>query len=335
MFQNHIHNLRGLAILGIVGAHSIWAFRWAEGSLWFRALDTLCNQSSILFFFIAGYLFQHLSGRFTYPKYLKKKLTTVIIPYLLLSLPALIVSTGWRGEAMYPQDSIWPGFYDLPAWRQVIAFYLTGKHLAPFWFVPTIALFYLAAPVFLWADRKRWTYAILPVLLAWSFYSGRNYFFGPFGKATYLLSVYLMGMFFSRYKDQTMDWAHRLRWPLFVAVAALFWLNIKDAVPHHGIIFALKVCLAPLALHWLHRWNDVLGDRLDYLAQTSFGLFFVHGYFIAGLRLSYQYTTSHELPHANVVRYLLFAAFILLLSLLVLTSARRLFGKNSRMLVGC
>jgi surface polysaccharide O-acyltransferase-like enzyme len=344
VFQNNIHNLRGIAILGIVGAHSIHAFDWSDSMVWFRIFDTLCNQSSILFFFIAGYLFQYLSARFAYSRYMKRKLTTVLVPYLILSTPALVVSTGWgagaafltgNGEPMIPQDSVWQGFYDLPAWQQMIAFYATGKHLAPFWFVPTIALFYVIAPILLAADRRKWIYALLPLFMAWSAYAGRDYFFGPIGKGTYLFSVYLMGMFFSRYQSETMRWATRLRWPLILAAAALFYLNVTLEQPHHGILYGLKVCLAPIALYWLREWDAFLGKKFDYLAHVSFGLFFVHGYFISGLRLIYERSTQRPLPDGNVVYYLAFAAVILALSLAVLATARKVLKDRSRLLVGC
>ncbi|MEZ6197574.1 MAG: acyltransferase [Planctomycetota bacterium] len=335
MFQNHIHNLRGLAILGIVGAHSIHAFDWSARPTWYRVFDTICNQSSILFFFIAGYLFQHLSAKFGYGRYLQRKLTTVIVPYLILSLPALIVSTGWSGPPMIPQDSVWAGFYDMPAWQQVLAFYATGKHLAPFWFVPTIALFYVAAPLLLALDRNRLVYWLLPAFMAYSAWAGRDFLFGPFGKGAYLFSIYLLGMFFSRYKAETLLWADRLRWPLIVAAGTLFWLNVREAHPHHGILYGLKLCLCPISVHYLKKWDPFLKKRFDHLAHVSFGLFFVHGYFISGGRLLYEHFTEQPLPEGTVPRYLAFAALILALSLGTLAAARRVLGARSRLLVGC
>lgn len=344
MFQSNIHNLRGIAILGIVGAHSIHAFDWSNSMVWFRIFDTLCNQSSILFFFIAGYLFQYLAARFTYGKYLKKKLTTVIIPYLILSTPALVVSTGWgsgaafltgNGPPMIPQDSVWAGFYDLAAWQQAGSFYVTGKHLAPFWFVPTIAMFYVVAPLLLALDRRKWVYWLLPLFMVYSAYAGRDSLPGPIGKGTYLFSVYLMGMFFSRFQTETMHWATKLRWPLLLAAVTLFVLNVTVDRPHHGILYGLKVVLAPVALYWLRKWEKPLGKKFDYLAHVSFGLFFIHGYFISGLRLIYERTTERPLPDGNVIYYFLFAALILALSLGVLATARGVLKDKSRLLVGC
>ncbi len=169
-YQQHIHVFRGVAIIFIVFAHTIPSLDWTNWPLPGKLIDSLANQSSIFFFFIAGYLFQHLSARFSFSKYLKQKLKTVIAPYVLLSIPALFVFT-----VLTQRTGMWSWFYDLDIWQQVALFMLTGKHLAPLWFVPTIALFYLVAPLLIWIDRKlpQGYWLILP-LLALSTYLGRD-----------------------------------------------------------------------------------------------------------------------------------------------------------------
>lgn len=153
MFLSHLHNFRAIAIVGIVGAHSLHAFTWNENPLMFRFFDTLFNQSSVLFFFIAGFLFQYLSNRFEKWSYWKKKIQCVLVPYMLLSIPGLYYYT-----QLGIQDNVWPGFYDYSLGEQITYFLLTGKHLAPFWFVPTISIFYILAPALIIADRDKRIY---------------------------------------------------------------------------------------------------------------------------------------------------------------------------------
>src|SRR5687768_12190341 len=90
-FRQDFHSLRGIAISLIVGAHCLPFLDWNEHPLVFRLIDTLCNESSVMFFFVAGFLFHHLSGRFKYDSYLKNKFFNVLIPYFLISLPAIIL----------------------------------------------------------------------------------------------------------------------------------------------------------------------------------------------------------------------------------------------------
>lgn len=324
--------MRGLAILGIVGAHSIHAFDWAGSPTLQRAFDTLCNQSSVLFFFIAGYLFQFLSARWSYQPYLKKKFQTVVLPYLILSVPALLFYTVMQQSNDRVDDAV---FYGQPVWQQVLVYLGTGKHLAPFWFVPTITLFYLVSPFLLFMDRKGWWLPILPVLIAYSAYAGRDLLYGPFGKSTYLLSVYVLGMTFSRHRDRAEALATKWIWPLMVAEISLFAWNTFDADAHHSVLYFQKLVLIPVMVHWLKVFDQQLGKRLDHLAATSFGLFFVHGYLIHAARVAWTRLVEPQLPAAALWNYLPFAAVVLLLSLGILSLAQRTLGARSRMVVGC
>jgi surface polysaccharide O-acyltransferase-like enzyme len=91
-YLQNIHRFRSVAIIGIVAAHSLHNFTWAQGDLTFRVINSLANESSIWFFAIAGFLFLHLSKRFEYKSYLARKAKNVILPYLCVSIPALIGS---------------------------------------------------------------------------------------------------------------------------------------------------------------------------------------------------------------------------------------------------
>ena len=55
-YQQHIHVFRGVAIIFIVFAHTIPSLDWTDWPLTGKLIDAVANQSSIFFFFIAGYL---------------------------------------------------------------------------------------------------------------------------------------------------------------------------------------------------------------------------------------------------------------------------------------
>ena len=90
-FLHYIHYFRGIAILFIVGLHACISLKWGEAILQRKLAWVLFNNGTILFVFISGYLFYHLSkDKFDYFEYLKKKFLYVIFPYLIVSVPALI-----------------------------------------------------------------------------------------------------------------------------------------------------------------------------------------------------------------------------------------------------
>jgi len=337
-FQHHIHIFRGVAIILIVCAHTLPSLDWSAQPLTFRLLDAIANESSIFFFFIAGYLFQHLSARFKYKNYLKQKIRTVILPYLILSLPALFIFT-----QLVEREGMWSWFYTIPVWQQIGLFLATGKHLTPLWFVPTISLFYLLAPLFISIDRRAPVlyWSILPLWLL-SIYLGRDGPLGPIDKAIYLLPAYLMGMAFSHFQAQSESLTQRFWQPLMtIALLGMAGHTLDWPIPPHYLML-MKLPLSLLITVALLRWHRKIGTKLDYIAHVSFGIFFVHAYFISFIKVGTVYLMhgkiytgqgSGELP-GNLLVFGIYAIFVLLFSTLLIKGAQKIFGKNSRMFIG-
>ena len=337
-YQQHIHVFRGVAIIFIVFAHTIPSLDWSQWPLTGKLIDAIANQSSIFFFFIAGYLFQHLSTRFVFSKYLKQKFLTVILPYLILSVPALYVFT-----MLTERIGMWSWFYELEIWQQIALFMITGKHLAPLWFVPTITLFYLVAPLLLWIDRRlpAGYWLILPLLVL-STYIGRDGPYGPIDKAIYLLPVYLMGMAFSRYKEQGLELVKRYQWILLVATVISIVGFVFDWPSPPYWQMPMKASLALLITLWLYQYHGLFGTRLNYIAEVSFGIFFIHAYFISAIKVAtvyvmsgtiYDGSGSADIP-GNLLTFGLYAAAVLVLTVLAIWIGKAVLGKRSRMVIG-
>ncbi|MGK2286835.1 acyltransferase family protein [Pedomonas sp. V897] len=336
-FQQHIHIFRAVAICLIVGAHSVPSFDWKSAPMAGELIDSFCNQASIYFFFIAGYLFQFLSPRFSYGRYLTQKFKTVLLPYFLVSIPAIIISV-W----FIPQEGMWRWFYGLPAWQQIGLFYLTGKHLEPLWFVPTITLFYLAAPLLLALDRRPVLYWILPLLVALSVTLGRDGPWGPVNKAVYLLPAYLYGMAFSHFRKEGERLGQMLLVPL-LAVAVACYVMLVVAPPARGDLQMLfKLAMCPVLIVLFKALVDRIGSRLDYVAHVSFGIFFVHAYFISAFRLLWTKAAGKEwageastaLFPPSVLLFLLHALMVLAVSVAIIWGVQKVFPRHSRQLVG-
>lgn len=56
-FQADFHNLRAVAIILIVGAHTLPSLEWKDQGLMFMILDTICNESSVIFFSLPAICF--------------------------------------------------------------------------------------------------------------------------------------------------------------------------------------------------------------------------------------------------------------------------------------
>jgi peptidoglycan/LPS O-acetylase OafA/YrhL len=336
-FLHHVHDFRTVAIIGIVAAHALHNFAFDHESLSFRFADALANESSIWFFFIAGLLFQHLSKNFKLGKYFNGKLKNVILPYVLLSIPAIFASV-----TFFEQDMP-TGFYDLPIVAQVVLFLATGKHLAPFWFVPTISLIYLLASLLLAADNRKWPYFLLPGLLILSTFLGRDGiqiitgwggYASPISKAVYLFSPYCLGMFCGRYHQEVLSYVRRWQVPLLAIAAASLAAHLGQFTTVIKFEFIFKITTALLILYYLSVFSGNPFRRIPYVGEVSFGIFFVHGYLLAATKLALPKAGLDPLMPANWFLYIAFTLVILVLSCLLLWIAQKVFGKYSRQLVG-
>jgi hypothetical protein len=74
--------------------------------------------------------------------------------------------------------------------------------------------------------------------------------------------------------------------------------------------------------------------KIAYLGTASFGVFFVHGYFLAGIKIVNSYTWGGTVFPANSLTYLLFMAAIVFISCVTLLVAQKILGSKSRLFVG-
>ncbi len=337
-FQQNVHNFRAFAILGVVAAHSLHNFAWPEQSLAFRILDTAFNQSTIWFAFIAGYLFQHLSKRYNTRSYYEKKLRNVIVPYLICSIPALVASM------TFVEQEVPPGFYQKPMWEQVFLFLVTGKHLAPYWYIPMITVIFIAAPALIALDRSRHGYWLLVPLIPLSAVLGRDGllpllgspYLGAISKAVYLLSPYMLGMFVSRYQDEVGAFVRRHYLLLSLVAGIFFVLEVSFYHRLPALIFLFKMVSAPVILTALNVSMGRAQSTVDLIATLSFGIFFLHGYFLALAKIVLSATLGEAvIAHSYALLYPLFVALIVALSLASIQLVKRLTGKRSSYLIGC
>src|SRR5258706_13385324 len=88
-FLGYIHSFRALAVFFVVAGHCIPLFQWEQSRWQDQLIVSLMPNGTVFFVFVAGFLFQYLSPRFEYRRYLKSKLQNVILPYAIISIPII------------------------------------------------------------------------------------------------------------------------------------------------------------------------------------------------------------------------------------------------------
>ncbi len=342
-FRNEIHVLRAIAICLVIATHCLFLFNWNHQSLLFHIVDSTINQGSVIFFFISGYLFQQLAIKFKYSTYLKRKFSSVILPYILLSACPIYIYT-----IVTHRTDLWSWFYTIPLWQQIIMFLVTGKQMAPFWFIPTITIFYILSPIFIHGDRKNWLYWLIIPALCLSVVYGRNGHYGPINKALYLLPAYLMGMFYNRYENRIKNWDKEIILissflMVFCVYAMTIHLPIKilGQSQSDGLHMIAKLSFVLCYISYFRSKIKVINPIVNWLADASFGLYFLHGFILAGVRFAWQgaFTTSgsglrHTEPLVSLSGYSFTLFATLLCTSLMLFLTKQAFGKRSHMIFG-
>ncbi len=329
MFLGYIHYFRALAILFIVSGHSIDVFGWGEESNIENWLRIFISNGTVLFVFIAGYLFQHLSGRYAVKKYYGSKIKNVLIPYIIVSIPAIFIFV-----TVMERDTVWGSFYDNPVWLQVSLFYLTGKHLAPLWFIPMISIIYLISPFLVRLDRGEVFYYALPLFLLLTCFFGRGL---PHESFVHFFSVYLLGMYCSRYKVKVNELLVKPVSLLFLLIMVLAMAYFEFFYMSGTMTFVNTLQKIFMSLMFLGIFIKA-GDRLEskfihLVADTSFGVFFIHSYVLTGFKMSYEHF-SGSLMAGDVFSYAVLSVMMLLVSMSLILFVKHLSGRYSRFLVG-
>jgi hypothetical protein len=320
-----------LAILFIVAGHSIDAFIWKDNYDTSRILRIFISNGSVLFVFIAGYLFQHLSNRYETKQYLITKLKNVITPYIIISIPAIVVFV-----VLMERESVWPGFYDASKLHQIASFYLTGLHLAPLWFVPMIALFYFAAPLLVKADKIKAFYYLIPVFIIISCLVHRGGM--PYIKFIHFFSVYVIGMWCSHYKEKINPILSKSTVLLGLATLILslaFYEYIYTKATMTYLNYLQKVTMSLFFMGVLIKAGPRLNYKfIDTVAHVSFGIFFLHSYVLTAGKLIYQKIFSVP-PQGTVISYFTVLLLTMALTTLIVLLIKQITKNKSRYLVGC
>lgn len=302
---NYINVFRGLAILLIIAGHTMQF--GSAGSLVNKVSVEIFTGGTALFIFISGFLFQHLSGKYEFKNYIKKKWTNVVMPYLFTAIPGILFCFLFPIRYGNAFDGLNP-FLQIPMMLTV------GRvHNTPAWFIPMIILFFFSSYALLQLEKKGVLYKLLPVMFLFTIFFprvdvdynsviGLSYSAKYFAYLKYVLfgylhffSMYVFGMYLSANKD-IIDKLYNFRWGFIILMFAASYMNIFTQY-RNGTVS--KIFLTIIVLAYLKHYDgwfishDKLNKALDFTAKYSFGLFFIHWY------VFFIYNIIFQLP--NVV----------------------------------
>ena len=355
----YIEYFRAVAILLIICGHT-YAVSWTHfvdedpqtRVTWLNVIPALITGGTAYFVFISGFLYRQVFyGRTPYGEFMRKKALYVGLPYLILATPLALAEmwlgpftvTAVKGDVAYPHSY----FVDF------IVLFSTGRMVTAYWYIPFIFLVFLASPLF---DRfielsRGWRAAAMAASIAvalWIVRPVEN--LNPIQCFFYFANFYMLGILFCEYRKPIMDFVSRPAVIAGLAGAILAIASAQAMVMHlpgnlerypadgwgfvgfDAMLFQKYIgvlLLCGLLTHvggWLKR-------PLSFVADHSFGLFFIHGIVIAVLmRLPAPLSPHVGEPIADLAIY---SVFVIAISLAIVVIAKHITGKYSRYVIGC
>ena len=333
-FRYSLENFRGVAIIFVMLSHIMSIQNMGKvGDVFYY----LVGDATAWFIFISGYLFYYLEiNKFNYFDYLKKKVKFVVLPYLILSFPAILFWIYSSQHVIYGLTAIKYFFWSLIA---------GGIAVGPMWFIPMIVIFFLLTPVFNILSKTKFIYIFVAVSLGFSLFSSRSiYNANALLSFMHFLGFYLLGMVAA--KDAAALEALKTSTKVTLIFIAIFVFIIFgllfpgiDNIPSSffsGLGFLNYILVGKLALlvaiflifeRFFERQNKVLG----YFAKISFGLFFIHGFMGAVFQ-----RVSRDIHYASpMLKLLCEVGVIVFVSVAVVYVLKKFLGKWSRYVIGC
>ena len=342
-FDRTFHYFRAFAILSVLGAH-MWISPEIEGledrRQFLECLRSVLFHSSTLYFiFISGYLFDFVykSRPFDLLRFYKSKVRNLLSPYLFLSL--LFIGASMVFE--YVPSLQVPYFINhskailtLPDAADALLF---GKACITYWYMPFIFTVYIVSPL-LFHIKGRVFIALVCICSLIPLFIQRGELTDFFCNYGFFYPVFLLGVFFSRYREACLNFIKANVVPIACVAVLTSLLLISDYydphLPSQEIGYYIqRLALGALVIHGLEMVTFDI-EVLDVLATYSFPLYFLHDLVIYAVQSALFALGLKISPDGMLFVTMFTFCAELLISLALIIAVKNICGKYSRQIIG-
>jgi surface polysaccharide O-acyltransferase-like enzyme len=348
MFRENIHLFRGISIIFVVFSHcyylGICVFGHNENIL-AQVFRNLISGASAFFVFISGFLFSEIykTNKY-YKKFIYKKIKFVYFPFLIFISFDLAYLIFRVILSFITDDSKFTYYWDRILGFDFVSTYIVGKALMTFgvlWYIPFIMVVYILSPIFLFYNGSKFKFKISILLFSFLisiiiFRSSASNISSLFHNLIYFLPFYFLGIIFHEFEDKLylkVRCFHLLT--LFLISFTLGVINCilpSILVKTFDLMMIQKILFCFVFFVLLKKSKNEL-PILDTLANYSFGLYFVHPIVILVIVKIMSYLNITYKTESFLV-YLFMASFVLISSLCLVISIKKLLGFRSKYFIG-
>lgn len=337
-----IHYMRAITILVIVIVivieHSFFWFNPQEKRL-FSLLRVILVDWTAVFVAISGFLFQHLIHKYDVKKFYLNKVKNLIFPYLFVYLITILILD-----------------FDLLSnfkieWTIILNRLLLGNYTT-LWFMPMIIVLFIFSPILYCLSKKNLSLYIPVLILCFLLVrreSNQQNFVVLLNNLLHYGSIFIIGMWFNQNFDLINKYVIKnIKFFICILCAISFidYLTIVCFIQPYiflnyvslGDLEKLLVffILIPILELYVDNMPCLVKKILNYIANISFPIFFLHGLFIVLLiRMTSIYPNMYRQNSLIFFLQSLCVSFVVLcLCVLVCFLFKKLLKHNSRYFIG-
>lgn len=348
-FLHSVNYFRGVAIILIVLGHCYglanWGFfdDWQQAGYGVQLFYSASVNSSVYFVFISGFLYYHIFyPRFSYGKFMGKKVQYVLLPYLLISLLPIAHRVLSGAGDSYLSASVNNNPFLLTLW-----FLVSGRTNIAAWYIPMAMLLFAISPLINLVIKNRQSLSAALALLPVSLIIHRPIDnLNHLQSLIYFLPVYFLGIWSCRNHQKILNYLknnQRKFWLIGFAIACSL---VQVFVLHHvgnfhkdfwsftvlDVNLLQKIAICFLFLSWLDAFENTEILPLKKTAETSFAVYFIHPYVIMVLE---KLSNVLNLNYLGSLGTLILATLVTLVcSIGLAVTIKNILGKKSRYLIG-
>ena len=347
-FLGYVHSFRGFAIINVVMIHCLGIslsvanhFIPDPGNPLVIINETLFHGSTIYFALISGLLYSSVLRPRGYAKFYRGKLLNVVMPYLVFT--ALFTMINPPGpEGIFVLRANWQTYAP-----DVFNNFVLGQAQFTYWYIPVLFFLFALTPAlrFVTSDNKPAKAALILILAAPLLFS-RTATHLSATTLVYFTGAYTAGLFLGQDIERKLVWiSDRWRYLLVtvilssIVIVYMQLINFEFIGPVsmlESVYYIQKLALSALMLAWLRSMADNQPCWLAGFANSAFSIYFLHMIFILfAIGLVYPLLSSTGYYQLNIVAGAFGVLLLTLgLSTVIIQTARFVFGKYSRIMVG-
>ncbi|MHA7942441.1 acyltransferase family protein [Formosa sp. 3Alg 14/1] len=330
-FVNSIHYFRAVAIIIIVSGHCFELINFDNKNIVYKLITKSIQGGTAFFVFISGYLFYHIFYQnFNFKKFIIKKIKYVLVPYLFLTTILCLY-------LFFDTSQIFE--------TSILMIYLSGGIVSAYWYIPFIMIVFILSPLFIkfitLDNNQKIVFIIISLIISLYIHRG-NITTNPYAflhNVIYYTPIYLMGIYVSINKKSIQK---KLKGKEFFILILGFLTvipyvinstnNFLEYIKKADLMILQKVFFIFFFFIFLERFENTKIKILNKLAENSFGIFFIHCIYI---QLIIKVMNSLNIEFRNdYFIYILGTIIVISLSLYTTLITKKIFGKNSRYLIG-